>query len=184
MSPGLALSDRTRRRAVNLRHLRKLLGALLEMLPRPLSGELGITIVDVAEITRINETFLHHAGPTDVISFGYAEPGDDSGLTGEVLVCLAEACRQARRYGVAWQSELLRYVIHGCLHLCDYDDQTPAERSRMKQEEERLLHALETQLSVNELAARIARQGVRSNKTNPSLHNRSKSKTRRSSRKG
>jgi probable rRNA maturation factor len=170
VSQRLALSQRTGSRTVNLRCLRKLLDALLGMLPRPLSGELGVIIVDAPEITRINETFLRHTGPTDVISFSYAEPSVDPGITGEILVCLPEARRQAQRFGVAWQNELLRYVIHGLLHLCDYDDQTPAQRSRMKQEEDRLLRALESRFPVKNLAAQVAPQGTRSGRAIRSPH--------------
>ena len=43
--------------------------------------------------------------------------------TGKSFVCLDEAVRQARRFHTTWQSELVRYVVHGVLHLLGYDDQ-------------------------------------------------------------
>ena len=47
--------------------------------------------------------------------------------------------KQAREFGTTWQSEVVRYVIHGLLHLRGHDDLKPAERRVMKREENRLL---------------------------------------------
>jgi probable rRNA maturation factor len=49
------------------------------------------------------------------------------------------AVSQSRRFRTRWQSELIRYVIHGLLHLQGYDDHKPSNRARMKREENRLL---------------------------------------------
>ncbi|MBU4149527.1 MAG: rRNA maturation RNAse YbeY, partial [Candidatus Omnitrophica bacterium] len=40
------------------------------------------------------------------------------------------------------KKEICLYVIHGILHLLDYDDQTPADRKKMKAKEEMLLNAI------------------------------------------
>jgi rRNA maturation RNase YbeY len=43
---------------------------------------------------------------------------------------------------VDWRREALLYVIHGCLHLCGYDDRTPTRARRMRREQARLLNEL------------------------------------------
>jgi probable rRNA maturation factor len=48
---------------------------------------------------------------------------------------------QARQFRTSWQSELVRYIIHGVLHLRGFDDIRPADRRKMKREENRLLRA-------------------------------------------
>ena len=51
-------------------------------------------------------------------------------LHGEIFICVDEAIRQARRFGTIWQSEIVRYLIHGVLHLLGFDDsrhRRPAE---------------------------------------------------------
>jgi probable rRNA maturation factor len=53
-----------------------------------------------------------------------------------------EAVRQAAEFGTTWEAELLRYVIHGILHLRGYDDLEPAKRRVMKREENRLVRKL------------------------------------------
>jgi probable rRNA maturation factor len=106
-------------------------------------GELGIYFVNAAEMTRLNEQFLGHAGSTDVITFDYEE---EEGCRGEIFVCVDEAVASAPRFRGTWQKELARYVVHGMLHLRGYEDGRPAARRAMKKEENRLLKALSRRL--------------------------------------
>jgi probable rRNA maturation factor len=73
-------------------------------------------------------------------------------LRGELFVCLDDAVKQAREFRTTWQSELVRYVIHGLLHLCGHDDLKPAARRRMKREENRILSATAKHFPVSRLA--------------------------------
>jgi rRNA maturation RNase YbeY len=101
-------------------------------------------------MTRINETRLRHAGSTDVITFDYGEPKGP--LAGEIFVCVEEALVQARRFRATWQEELVRYIVHGVLHLRGYDDLGTAARRRMKREEGRLLRKLSRDFRLSKLA--------------------------------
>ena len=53
-------------------------------------------------------------------------------MAGEIFVCVPEALAQASRFGAAWQEELVRYIVHGVLHLRGYDDLQPVARRKMK----------------------------------------------------
>ena len=115
---------------------------------RLLNEELGLAqyrltvyFVPQKRMAKLNEKHLHHAGPTDVITFDYSE-SPSTPLHGEVLVCPAIARKQARRFRTILQGELLRYIIHGVLHLQGQDDHTPQRRNRMKRLEDRLLTAV------------------------------------------
>ena len=92
-------------------------------------------------MAHLNETYLHHQGATDVLAFDYAE-ATGAGLCGEIYLCAEVARTQAKRFRTSWQSELLRYLVHGVLHLEGYDDHVAARRRQMKREENRLLKAL------------------------------------------
>lgn len=102
-------------------------------------------------MTRLNETFLHHQGSTDVLAFDYTEGGCTQRLIGEIFVCAAEAGLQALRFRTTWQSELVRYVVHGVLHLLGHDDHSPANRRKMKQLENHLLKVLTRRFDLNHL---------------------------------
>lgn len=100
---------------------------------------LGILLVPDPLMTQVNETFLGHEGSTDVITFDHGLPGGVKGLHGELYICPDEARRQAIRFRVHWTEEILRYAIHGILHLLGHDDHEESDRARMKKEENRLV---------------------------------------------
>ena len=76
---------------------------------------------------------------------------------GEIFICIDEAVTQARRFRTTWPSELVRYLVHGILHLQGYDDLTPAARRKMKREENRLLQ----QLARHYLLQRLSKSAVK-----------------------
>ena len=140
MNGTLSLRNRQRVRSVNIVLLRRLTLALVRDHLRVPRFELCIHLVAAPEMTRINELFLRHAGSTDVITFDHSEGGDaGSNLQGELFICLNDAVAQARQFRTTWPREVARYLIHGLLHLCGYDDRSPAARRRMKARENQLL---------------------------------------------
>jgi len=185
MSGRLCLRNRQRLRSIDSSLLRRIIAALLEDLLPAKPFDLAIHLVRAPEIARLNETFLHHRGPTDVITFDYAgqagpgavllrrrrtaptstpsprspsplppgaRPSDPAAaIHGELFVCLDEAVGQCRRFHTLWQSELVRYIVHGILHLRGYDDRQPAARRQMKREETRLLTQLARRFSFRRL---------------------------------
>jgi probable rRNA maturation factor len=60
--------------------------------------------------------------------------------------------QQARRFRTTWQSELVRYVVHGVLHLLGYDDRDSRARRRMKAAEDALVRRLARQYIFRELS--------------------------------
>jgi probable rRNA maturation factor len=75
-------------------------------------------------------------------------------LHGEVFVCIDEAVSQARRFHATWQSELVRYVAHGLLHLLGYDDVNARARRKMKAAEDTLVRDLAQQFDFSRLSQR------------------------------
>jgi rRNA maturation RNase YbeY len=148
---SLVLANRQRTRPLHLPFLRRIVRSLLEEELQLAEFELGIFLVDRAAITQVNERYLRHRGSTDVITFDYGEPSDGKVLVGEILVCVEEAGRQARRYRTDWQSEVVRYIAHGVLHLRDYDDRTESKRRRMKKVEDRLVSNLASKYDLHRL---------------------------------
>ncbi len=98
--------------------------------------ELSVALVDDASIAAINQQFLNHAGPTDVISFDLGDGLGESIVSAERAVIVA---RQLRRPPHA---ELALYLVHGLLHLAGLDDHTPAQRRAMRAAERHVLRQL------------------------------------------
>ncbi len=99
---------------------------------------LSIAVVGGAEMRRLNRRWLRHDFDTDVLSFPMGGPG----LVGELVVSADFAEREARERGLEAREELVRYVVHGVLHLAGMDDHRPAERRRMWAVQERLVAAI------------------------------------------
>ena len=96
-------------------------------------ASLSLAVVDDSTIHELNRRYLQHDDATDVLSFVLdAGPGR---LDGEVIVSADTAAAASARYGWSVDDELLLYVIHGTLHLVGYDDQTPADRTAMRERE-------------------------------------------------
>ena len=102
---------------------------------------LNILLLPDEEMQKWNRELLQHEGTTDVISLTYHDDGalPKGILCGDILVNPDEAQRQAPRYQTTPSEELARYVIHGLLHLCGWEDTTPEQRRAMRIEEDRLL---------------------------------------------
>ncbi len=161
----LSLHNRQQTRPVRLPLLRQITRAVL-METWPHGGyDLCIYLVTASEITRLNETFLRHKGSTDVITFDYTERAEfvarpaaarasPALLHGEIFICMDEAASQARRFHTIWQSELVRYVVHGVLHLLGYDDHAPRARRRMRAAENALVSRLARQFAFRALGQR------------------------------
>jgi probable rRNA maturation factor len=106
------------------------------------ASRVTIAFVDNAHIHRLNKQFLRHDEPTDVLSFPYTEPGAKT-LEGEVVIGYDIAKEYASDRGHEWYVELLLYVIHGCLHLCGYDDSDADSEREMRAKEREYLKKLE-----------------------------------------
>jgi probable rRNA maturation factor len=101
--------------------------------------EVSVTVVSDEAMRVIHRDYLDDDSPTDVVTFPLREEGDPDALLGEVIVGVDRASAEATARGIPFAEELARYVVHGCLHLCGYDDKTPALRRKMYARQEDVL---------------------------------------------
>lgn len=96
---------------------------------------IGVVFVDDARIATLNRRHLGHRGPTDILTFDY---GDG---TGELIISLDTAAREAAARRVPLRREVALYVAHGLLHLAGLKDRTRIQRRAMRRAERALLAA-------------------------------------------
>jgi len=121
--------------------------------------EMALLFVDESTIAGLNVRYLDGDGPTDVLAFpidevpttagrrpdeggrgpGSEGPSDPPSVLGDVVVCPAVARRQAEARGGSAEDEIALLVVHGVLHLLDYDHQEPEERVVMQRREQEIL---------------------------------------------
>jgi rRNA maturation RNase YbeY len=92
--------------------------------------------VNDAFIRKIHAEYLNDPSPTDVITFNV---GDATTIEAEIYICPDTAREQALYYGVSLQSEIIRLMIHGLLHLYGFDDNDEPAQRLMREQEDRIL---------------------------------------------
>ncbi|MDA1272519.1 MAG: rRNA maturation RNase YbeY [Verrucomicrobia bacterium] len=150
----LVFRNRQKHRRIRLSLLKSIAKTLLAQSLQVPSFQLGVSLISDEEMTLLNETFLNHEGSTDVVTFDHRDAESPELLYGEICISVPDAVLQARQYKTSWQSEIVRYLIHGLLHLRGYDDIDPAHRRTMKRRERTLLNAIAKQFPIDELALR------------------------------
>ena len=97
-------------------------------------SDLGITLVDEEEITRLHVQWMDLPGPTDVLSFPMDElkpfsASDGPGIIGDIVICPQFAAKQALVHSTADEISLL--TVHVVLHLLGFDHADPEEHKVM-----------------------------------------------------
>jgi probable rRNA maturation factor len=117
--------------------------------------EVGVLWADDAYIRTLNREYRGKDCATDVLSFAMQDEGEDEPvleddplaeiLLGDIVISLETAQRQAEEYGHGMDREIAFLLVHGMLHLLGYDHGEESERQVMRQEEEKILAALDIQ---------------------------------------
>src|ERR1700730_18080832 len=104
-------------------------------------AEISLAFVDNPTIHRLNQRYLQHDEPTDVLSFPLSEPNAKR-FAGELVIGAEVAQAEASVRGHEVHAELALYVIHGLLHLCGYDDKNAQHAGEMRARERHYLQEL------------------------------------------
>lgn len=92
-------------------------------------GNISYVFCDDEHILEVNKAFLQHDYYTDIITFDYSVGRI---ISGDLYISVDTVMSNAQGLGVSYDSELLRVIIHGVLHLCGIDDKGPGEREIME----------------------------------------------------
>ncbi|CAB4736788.1 MAG: rRNA maturation RNase YbeY [Actinobacteria bacterium] len=87
-------------------------------------SDLGITLVNEDEITKLHIQWMNLPGPTDVLSFPMDElkpfsASDGPGIIGDIVICPQFAAKQAVNHST--EDEISLLTVHGVLHLLGFD---------------------------------------------------------------
>ncbi len=127
------------RHSVPRRLLTRVALAAMRATRTPRWAELEVALVGDATMKRLNRRYHGRAGSTDVLTFP-GTPGRGGSVLGEVVISLARARIQARRFGHPVRREVALLLVHGVLHLCGYHDHTRVASARMQARAEAILH--------------------------------------------
>ena len=131
--------------SLDLTTFERLATFVLDRESAPQYAELSIAIVELAEMTQLNEQYRGKEGPTDVLSFECddlcAADVDEPVTLGDVVIAPEVAETQAEEYGHTVEEELNLLLVHGVLHLLGYDHEADEDAIVMQARERALLIA-------------------------------------------
>lgn len=126
--------------------------------------EISLALVGDGRIRRLNKMYRGKNRATDVLSFGeksvmgflkkafpklrkdeeeFILPPDNISRLGEIVICLPQAKKQAKKQGHSLEKELTILMVHGLLHLLGYDHEENEEQAKkMQATEENILKSL------------------------------------------
>jgi probable rRNA maturation factor len=105
-------------------------------------GAVTIQLISDIAMARLNQTFRHKRGPTDVLSFpaNGARPKRSAPYIGDIAISPQTARRNARRFSRTLPAEMRVLILHGMLHLAGFDHET--DHGQMDRVERRLRRRL------------------------------------------
>ena len=89
-------------------------------------------------LSELKMEFFHKDHLTDVIAFRLNDYKEKL-VDGEVYISLPRAKENSLEFDQPYEKELSRLIIHGCLHVLGYDDQTSNEKKLMTSLEDEYL---------------------------------------------
>jgi len=118
--------------------LRKIIRRILKFCASVPKMELKFIFLDDRSIKGLNKKYRGKDKPTDVLTFNIDN-------IAEAYISVDRARCYSKTYGLDIESEITLYVIHAILHMFGYDDESPKERKKMIDKQERILRCLKQQ---------------------------------------
>ncbi len=138
---SILIEDRQKKVNLDLRRIRRVMNKILRYLDCP-DKDISLLFVDDSYIREINKLYLNRDYPTNVISFSLSE-GEfgniNPDILGDIVISVETAIKDAVVHGMDIDDELDFLMIHGLLHLCDYNhedtDEDKAQEMEKKEQE-------------------------------------------------
>ena len=106
---------------------------------RSADTEISLRLVDIEEMTTLNESYRAKTGPTNVLSFPSDLPRElELPLLGDIVICAPVVRDEAQSQNKTLQAHWAHMTVHGTLHLLGYD--------HIEEDEALAMEALETKI--------------------------------------
>tara|TARA_Y100000746_G_C15419105_1_gene413525 strand:+ start:876 stop:1313 length:438 start_codon:yes stop_codon:yes gene_type:complete len=92
-------------------------------------------------LLELKKKYFNQDHYTDVIAFRLNDYNEDE-VEGEVYISVPQVKKNAKQYSQAFDKELSRIIIHGSLHLLNYEDKTPQQKIKMTEKEDYYLNKI------------------------------------------
>jgi len=111
-------------------------------------SDLSIALIGPGKMRKLNKRYLGKNRVTDVLAFGQNQKSKTKNQkfpiipkgeldVGEIVICLREVKKNAKKFKSSFEKELARVLIHGILHLVGYDHEKNKEGAEKMEEKEK-----------------------------------------------
>lgn len=112
-------------------------------------GNISYLFCDDEYMLGVNRQYLDHDTYTDIITFDYVVADL---ISGDIFISVDRIVENAQQFGVEFERELHRVIIHGVLHLLGQGDKTDDDAHEMRRQEEEALALWDTLFRVEQTA--------------------------------
>ena len=135
---------------INEKRIRKILKDFMNLLFDEQIG-ISVLITNDAEIQKLNKEFRKKDYPTDILSWSYdslkaeiegleMKESQEENIAGELALSAERITKQASENGWDFETELIRLLAHGCVHLAGWDhEESEKQEKQMLELEIKLL---------------------------------------------
>ena len=95
-------------------------------------GEISYLFCNDDYLLELNKQFLDHDTLTDIITFDNTM---GSLVSADICISTERVKDNAADYGVSFDDELRRVLVHGVLHICGYKDKSVEDAALMRSKE-------------------------------------------------
>jgi probable rRNA maturation factor len=143
----IIIDNRQKKISVDRRRVRRAMSRIMKYLDCD-DKAISLMFVDNEEIKEINRRYLNRDYPTNVLAFSLTagEYGNiNPDILGDIVISVDTAYKDALESGIEFNDELVFLMIHGILHLLNYDheDASHKKTQQMKKKEQELFYMLQ-----------------------------------------
>ena len=95
-------------------------------------GDINYIFCSKEYLKKINNDYLSENYETDVISFDFSK---DNKISGDIYISSETVKKNSIIFNVDFNNELKRVMVHGLLHLLNYNDKSNQEQKIMREKE-------------------------------------------------
>lgn len=104
------------------------------------SFHVDLTLCSAIKMSRLNSQYRGKNEPTDVLSFAADHFFQGQGVLGDLVICMPIVLKQARDFNHSWKKEMDLLIVHGLLHLLNFDHEMgPKQAKEMERWERKIL---------------------------------------------
>jgi probable rRNA maturation factor len=141
----ILIKNQQKIKKVNQKKIERIIKKVLQNLKVDEETEISVLFTDDKFIRTLNNKYRGIDKPTDVLSFSLQEGAikspevESDKLLGDIIISVETAQRQADNLNHSMEKELTVLLIHGLLHLTDYDHEKGKDYKVMREKESEIL---------------------------------------------